>query len=147
MRARGRYKDLISHARPGCGVRRGYPLKTQKPSSSVGRRAGVPDSLRAHAGCSSGRPEGGLGKARMKTRLLTILLSAGTLAMAGLTAFTLPAEAQSQTVTVRLPSGEVVTVTVDVPPGGSLSDIKLPGTIVDEGSHTAQAPATPAPEL
>jgi hypothetical protein len=82
----------------------------------------------------------------MKTRLFTILLSAGALVMAGLTAFTIPAEAQSQTVTVRLPSGEIVTVTVDVPPGGSLADIKLPGTIVNSGTHTAQAPATPAPD-
>src|SRR4051812_4595070 len=82
----------------------------------------------------------------MKTRLLTILLSAGTLVMASLTAFTIPAEAQSQTVTVRLPSGEVVTVTVDVPPGGSLSDIKLPGTIVNEGTHSAQAPAATTTE-
>jgi hypothetical protein len=82
----------------------------------------------------------------MKTRLLTILLAAGALVMASLTAFTIPAEAQSQTVTVRLPSGEIVTVTVEVPPGGSLADIKLPGTIVNDGAHTAQAPATPAPE-
>jgi transglycosylase-like protein with SLT domain/peptidase M23-like protein len=77
----------------------------------------------------------------MKTRLLTILLSAGTLVMASLTAFTIPAEAKSQTVTVRLPNGQVVTVTVDVPEGQSLSDIKLPGTIVDQGTQTAQAPA------
>ena len=77
----------------------------------------------------------------MKTRLLTILLAAGALVMASLTAFTIPAEAQSQTVTVRLPSGEIVTVTVEVPPGGSLADIKLPGTIVNDSAHTAQAPA------
>ena len=31
---------------------------------------------------------------------------------------------------MQLPSGEIVQVTVDVPPGGSLEDIKLPGTIV-----------------
>jgi hypothetical protein len=78
----------------------------------------------------------------MKTRLLTILLSAGTLVMASLTAFTIPAEAKSQTVTVRLPSGQIVTVTVDVPPGQSLADIKLPGTIVDQGTKTAQAQTT-----
>jgi hypothetical protein len=78
----------------------------------------------------------------MKTRLLTILLSAGTLVMASLTAFTIPAEAKDQTVTVRLPNGQIVTVTVDVPPGQSLADIKLPGTIVDEGTHTAQAQTT-----
>jgi hypothetical protein len=80
----------------------------------------------------------------MKTRLLTVMLAAGVLLAAGLTAFSIPAEAQSQTVTVRLPDGQVVEVTVDVPAGGSLSDIKLPGTIVDEPAK-AQAPAAPAP--
>jgi hypothetical protein len=74
----------------------------------------------------------------MKTRRLTVLLVAGVLAAASLTAFSTAANAQSETVTVRLPSGEVVTVTVDVPPGGSLEDIKLPGTIVKR-SETAQA--------
>ena len=44
----------------------------------------------------------------MKTRLLTILLAAGVVAAAGLTAFTLPASAQSETVTVRLPIGQIV---------------------------------------
>jgi hypothetical protein len=80
----------------------------------------------------------------MKTRRLTILLAAGVLAAAGLTAFSIPANAQSETVTVQLPTGEVVQVTVDVPPGGSLQDIKLPGTIVNQ-PKTAQA-ETPAPE-
>jgi hypothetical protein len=80
----------------------------------------------------------------MKTRLLTILLAAGVLVVAGLTAFTFPAAAQSQTVTVQLPTGEIVEVTVDVPPGGSLADIKLPGTLVDK-TTTAQAPTTPEP--
>ncbi len=74
----------------------------------------------------------------MKTRRLTVLLVAGVLAAASLTAFSTAANAQSETVTVRLPSGEVVEVTVDVPPGGSLEDIKLPGTIVKR-SQTAQA--------
>jgi hypothetical protein len=74
----------------------------------------------------------------MKTRRLTVLLVAGVLAAASLTAFSTAANAQSETVTVRLPSGEVVKVTVDVPPGGSLEDIKLPGTIVKR-SGTAQA--------
>ena len=75
----------------------------------------------------------------MKTRRLTILLVAGVLAAAGLTAFTIPASAQSETVSVRLPSGQVVQITVDVPPGGSLQDIKLPGTIVNDRTKTAQA--------
>src|SRR5215210_1332891 len=136
--APGRYKDLI--LRPPSG----YLLKAQKPSSSVPTAAGGPDSLRAHAGRPAGRPEGGLGTARMKTRVLTVLLAAGVLLVAGLTAFSIPAEAQSQTVTVRLPDGQVVEVTVDVPAGGSLSDIKLPGTIVEKPA-TAQAPAAPAP--
>src|SRR3954452_2738943 len=107
-----------------------YPLKTQKPSSSVGFAAGVPDSLRAHGRRSEGRLEGGHRTARMKTRLLTILLAAGVVAAAGLTAFTIPASAQSETVTVRLPNGQIVHVTVDVPPGGSIEDVKLPGTLV-----------------
>jgi hypothetical protein len=78
----------------------------------------------------------------MKTRILSILLAAGTFVAAGLTAFTIPAAAQSETVSVRLPSGEVVQVTVDVPAGGSLDDIKLPGKIVNR-TKTAQAPAAP----
>jgi Transglycosylase SLT domain/Peptidase family M23 len=80
----------------------------------------------------------------MKTRLLTILLAAGVVAASGLTALTIPASAQSETVTVRLPSGEVVQVTVDVPPGGSLEDIKLPGTIVNRPK--TPKPEAPAPE-
>jgi hypothetical protein len=79
----------------------------------------------------------------MKTRRLTILLVAGVLSAAGFTAFSIPANAQSETVTVRLPSGQVVRVTVDIPPGGSLEDVKLPGTIVNQ-PKTAQA-QTPAP--
>jgi hypothetical protein len=83
----------------------------------------------------------------MKTRLLTILLAAGVVAAAGLTAFTIPASAQSETVTVRLPNGQIVHVTVDVPPGGSIKDVKLPGTLVD-ATETAQAetPAPPQPQ-
>ena len=58
--------------------------------------------------------------------------------MAALTALSMPAAAQTQTVYVRLADGSVVPVTVDVPPGSSLDDIQLPGTPVP-------APA-PAPE-
>jgi hypothetical protein len=78
----------------------------------------------------------------MKTRLLTTLLAAGSLVAASLTALTIPAVAQTQTVTVQLPTGEIVQVTVDVPPGASLEDIKLPGKLV----HTTPAETTPAPE-
>ena len=88
----------------------------------------------------------------MKTRFLTILLAAGSLAAASLTALTIPAVAQTQTVTVQLPSGEIVQVTVDVPPGSSLEDIELPGTLVTTPQTTpapepqqTQAQTTPAP--
>jgi hypothetical protein len=73
----------------------------------------------------------------MKTRVITLLLAAGLLAVAALTALSLPAAAQTQTVYVKLADGSVVPVTVDVPPGSSLDDIQLPGTPV---------PAPPAPE-
>ena len=78
----------------------------------------------------------------MKTRLLTLLLAAGALLAAVFTAFSIPAEAQTQTVHVRLPSGEVVPVTVDVPPGASLDDIQLPGTPVQPTTPTPP-PTTP----
>jgi Transglycosylase SLT domain/Peptidase family M23 len=81
----------------------------------------------------------------MKTRLLTVLLAAGSILAASFTALTIPAEAQSQTVKVRLPSGEVVQVTVEVPPGKTLADVKLPGTLVTEPAP-AQAQTTPEPQ-
>ncbi|HZN87686.1 MAG TPA: hypothetical protein VFB44_01805, partial [Thermoleophilaceae bacterium] len=63
----------------------------------------------------------------MKRRLLTLLLAAGALLVAAVTGLTIPAAAQTQTVYVQLPTGEVVPVQVDVPPGGNLGDIQLPG--------------------
>jgi hypothetical protein len=75
----------------------------------------------------------------MKTRALHTLFASAVLMLSFLTALTLPAEAQQETVYVRLPSGEVVPVTVDVPPGGSLNDIQLPGTQVPA---PAPAPST-----
>ena len=66
----------------------------------------------------------------MKTRLLHTLFASAVLALAFLTGLTLPAAAQQQTVYVKLPTGQVVPVTVDVPPGSSLNDIQLPGTPV-----------------
>ena len=65
-----------------------------------------------------------------KKRFFTLLLAAGLLAVAALTALTYPALAQTQTVYVQLASGEVVPVTVDVPPGATLDDIQLPGPVV-----------------
>ncbi|MEA2466689.1 MAG: hypothetical protein QOJ57_815 [Thermoleophilaceae bacterium] len=67
--------------------------------------------------------------------------------MVALTALTFPAAAQTQTVYVQLPSGEVVPVTVDVPPGATLDDIQLPGTPVPAPSApettTPTTPTTP----
>ena len=60
--------------------------------------------------------------------------------MAALTALSMPAAAQTQTVYVKLADGSVVPVTVDVPPGSSLDDIQLPGTPVP-----APTPTTPTP--
>ena len=77
----------------------------------------------------------------MKKRAFTLLLVAGLFAAAALTALTFPAIAQTQTVYVRLASGEVVPVTVDVPPGATLDDIQLPGTVVPAPS----APETTVP--
>ena len=67
--------------------------------------------------------------------------------MAGLTAMTFPASAQTQTVYVQLPSGETVPVTVDVPPGSTLDDIQLPGTPVPAPAPTPTptVPETPPP--
>jgi Transglycosylase SLT domain/Peptidase family M23 len=77
----------------------------------------------------------------MKTRLVTLLLAAGLLAAAAFTVFTFPAAAQTQTVYVKLATGEVVPVTVDVPPGASLDDIQLPGAPVPP--PTTPQPTTP----
>src|ERR671914_1177240 len=117
------------------------------PSSSVRPATGVTDSLTS----TRAAPRGALrelGTARMKTRLLSILLSTALLAAAAFAALTFPASAQ--TVSVRLPSGEIVQV--DVPRGTSIDDIQLPGTPVSpEESGTTEAPApkpepAPAPE-
>ena len=80
----------------------------------------------------------------MKTRLLSILLAAAALAAATLTALTIPAAAQ--TVSVTLPSGEVVQV--DVPPGTSIDDIQLPGTPVTPPTpvEPPSTPQTPKPD-
>jgi hypothetical protein len=79
----------------------------------------------------------------MKTRVITLLLAAGLLAVAALTALTLTAAAQTQTVYVKLADGSVVPVTVDVPPGASLDDIQLPGTPVPGPAPTPTVPTTP----
>jgi Transglycosylase SLT domain len=91
----------------------------------------------------------------MKTRLLTFLVAGGVVLVAALTTLTIPALGEPQQVWVRLPSGEIVQVTVDVPPGSTLEDVQLPGELVPpptterETIETAPAPppteTTPAP--
>src|SRR4051794_8037901 len=121
----------------------GSPLQSTKPSSSVHAGAGG-DSTRPTVRGRLQHPEGGSERARMKKRVFTLLLVAGLLAVAALTALTYPAMAQTQTVYVRLASGEVVPVTVDVPPGATLDDIQLPGPVVQAPpAPETTAPATP----
>src|SRR3954449_8736977 len=132
----GRYNVRAS----GSSRPHGSPLQSTKPSSSVQPGAGG-DSARAKERDCSQYPEGGSGRARMKKRVFTLLLAAGLLAVAALTALTYPALAQTQTVYVQLASGEVVPVTVDVPPGATLDDIQLPGPVVTAPS----APETTVP--
>ena len=79
----------------------------------------------------------------MKRRLLTVLLAAGVMLVGAATALSIPATTQMQTVWVRLPSGEVIPVAVDVPPGASLDDIELPGTPVSPPT-TPEPPGTPS---
>jgi hypothetical protein len=83
----------------------------------------------------------------MKVRLLTILFAAGSLVAAVFTAMSIPAAAQMQTVPVQLPTGEIVEVTVDVPPGSSIEDVPLPGTPVAPPvpETTPTPPAVPEP--
>ncbi len=78
----------------------------------------------------------------MNTRLLHTLLCAGVLTVAIFSALTYTASADTQTIYVRLASGQVVPVTVDVPPGASLNDIQLPGTPVPAPT-TPTVPSTP----
>jgi Transglycosylase SLT domain len=66
----------------------------------------------------------------MKSRLLHILIFVGVLAATVLAGFTSPASAEKRTIYVKLATGQVVPVTVDVPPGTPLESIPLPGTPV-----------------
>jgi hypothetical protein len=92
----------------------------------------------------------------MKKRLSHTLLCAGVALVAALTGFTVAASAESRVLTVKLVSGEIVTVTVDVPPGTPLSEIQLPADlgpvewvtqqeVVPEPPVTTAPPTTPAP--
>src|SRR3954470_22374729 len=128
------------------GGRNGSPLRLSKSASSVPSAAGGSDSLRASNSAPRGASREDLCTARMKSRLLYILLSVGVLAVAMLTAFTIPASAEKRTIYVRLVTGQVVPVTVDVPTGTPLDDIQLPGTPVPPGTPSKpKEPASPPP--
>jgi hypothetical protein len=82
----------------------------------------------------------------MSKRLWTILLVAGLLGAAALTAFTLPASAEKREITVRLGNGKLITIVVDVPPGTPLSEIRVPGLIDNQPVETVPTtPTTPEP--
>src|SRR4051812_35050842 len=79
----------------------------------------------------------------MRKRFFYILLAAGLASVAILAALTQGASAELRTITVQLPSGQVITVNVDVPPGTPLDQIQLPGTPVAPG--TPSTPTTTQP--
>src|SRR4051794_6254831 len=91
----------------GKDAENGSPLRPTNPPSSVSSAAGGSDSLRASKEAPEGASREELGTARMKSRLLYILLSAGVLAVAMLTAFTIPAAAEKRVVYVKLATGAV----------------------------------------
>jgi murein DD-endopeptidase MepM/ murein hydrolase activator NlpD len=79
----------------------------------------------------------------MKRRLAGALLVLG-LCAAFAVVLVLPASAKLQTVRVQLADGSIVDVTVNVPPGTPLKDIKLPGIPVPPGTQPKpQPPSTP----
>ena len=73
--------------------------------------------MRASNSAPRGASREDLGTARMKSRLLHILLAVGVVVVTMLTAFTIPASAEQRVIYVKLPTGQVVPVTVDVPAG------------------------------
>ena len=82
----------------------------------------------------------------MKKRLWHILLCAGVALVAALTSFTVAASAEPRVLTVKLLTGEIVTVTVDVPPGTPVSEIQLPSELGPvEWVSAEEAPATTPP--
>jgi Transglycosylase SLT domain len=86
----------------------------------------------------------------MKKRLSHTLLCAGVALVAALTSFTVAASAESRVLTVKLVSGEIVTITVDVPPGTPVSEIQLPADLgpvewVTQEEVVTEPPVTTAP--
>ncbi|HEX8103591.1 MAG TPA: lytic murein transglycosylase [Solirubrobacteraceae bacterium] len=86
-----------------------------------------------------------------RRKLLTVAATAG-ICSAGLGAAVGPADAELRTLTVTLLGGKQVVVTVDVPPGTPVDQIKIPGisapivSVEDSGPAATPTPtATPAP--
>ena len=82
----------------------------------------------------------------MRKRATQLSLCAALLAVAGLTAFTLPASAEKRTIYVKLVTGQVVPITVDVPEGTPLDQIELPGTPVTPGTPSEEPKPEPKPK-
>src|SRR5687767_14221205 len=80
----------------------------------------------------------------MKIRLLYTLLVAALVATAALALGGLPATAEMRTIMVRLDTGELVPVQVDVPPGTPLEDIEIPD-LPGGADEPADEPSTPEP--
>ena len=81
----------------------------------------------------------------MSRRLFYILLTVALAATAAFAAFSNPAAATPRTITVQLGNGQVISITIDVPPGTPLDQIQLPGEVVPPGTPSTPAPAAPAP--
>ncbi len=79
----------------------------------------------------------------MSRRILYILLTAGLAAVAALATLSNSASATPRTITVQLGNGQVITITVDVPPGTPLDQIQLPGEVVPPGTPSQPPPAAP----
>src|SRR3954464_3759132 len=84
---------------------------------------------------------------RLTKRKLIIGLIACAVMMVGIGASVMPASAEQRTLLVTLVTGQTLTVTVDVPPGTPIAQIKIPGitTPIASVSEVPQEPAPPPP--
>src|SRR3954451_16665982 len=84
---------------------------------------------------------------RLTKRKLIIGLIACAVMMVGIGASVMPASAEQRTLLVTLVTGQTLTVTVDVPPGTPIDQIKIPGitTPIASVSEVPQEPAPPPP--
>src|SRR5438270_10507208 len=78
----------------------------------------------------------------MTTRRLLFALLAAALAAGAFVFASLPASAQLRTFEVRLATGSIIRVTVDVPASMPASQVPLPGQLIQE--ITSALPTTPS---